>query len=153
MAITAQRTGIARDLGARGFTGELIDREHPAYEDARHVWNGSIDRRPFAIVRCHDTEDVAAAVRTGVALGLPLAVRVGGHSKAGHSTCDDGLVVDLSPMRQVRVDPEAAGAGRGRNPCSATSTKQPSSTGWPCPRGRCPTPASPASRWVVASAT
>jgi FAD/FMN-containing dehydrogenase len=107
MAVTAPFTGIGHDLGARGFTGELIDREHPAYEDARHVWNGSIDRRPIAIARCHDTEDVAAAVSVGVALGLPVAVRGGGHSMAGHSTCDDGLVVDLSPMRQVRVDPVA----------------------------------------------
>jgi FAD/FMN-containing dehydrogenase len=71
------------------------------------VWNGSIDRRPIAIACCHDTEDVAAAVSTGVALELPLAVRGGGHSIPGHSTCDDGLVVDLSPMRQVRVDPDA----------------------------------------------
>ena len=107
MAVTAPSTGIARDVRGRGFTGELIDRDHPAYESARQVWNGSIDRLPVAIARCHDAEDVAAAVSTGVGLGLPLAVRGGGHSVAGHSTCDDGLVVDLSPMRQVRVDPEA----------------------------------------------
>jgi FAD/FMN-containing dehydrogenase len=107
MTVTAQPTGIAHEFRARGFTGEVIDREHPAYDEARRVWNGSIDRRPIAIARCRDTEDVAAAVSTGVAHELPLAVRGGGHSIPGHSTCDDGLVIDLSPMRQVRIDPDA----------------------------------------------
>jgi len=107
MSVTSQITDLGRALRVRGFTGELIDREHPSYGDARRVWSGSIDRRPFAIARCHDSEDVAAAVTASVACDLPLAVRGGGHSIAGHSTCDDGLVIDLSPMRQVRVDPDA----------------------------------------------
>ena len=107
MSATALTTDLAGTLRRRGFTGELVDREHPCYEQARRVWSGSIDRRPLGVARCHDTEDVAAAVTTSVTLGLPLAVRGGSHSVAGHSTCDDGLVVDLSPMRQVRVDPDA----------------------------------------------
>jgi FAD/FMN-containing dehydrogenase len=107
MSATALHTDLARDLRSRGFTGQLIDREHGSYEASRRVWNGSIDRRPLAIARSCDTEDVAAAVTAGVALGLRLAVRGGGHSVAGHSTCDDGLVVDLSPMRRVSVDPES----------------------------------------------
>jgi FAD/FMN-containing dehydrogenase len=111
MAVTTQPINLAAAVRAHGFTGQFVDRDHPAYEDARRVWNGTIDRRPIAIARCHGPRDVAAAVRTGVALGLPLAVRGGGHSVAGHSTSDDGLVVDLSPMRTVQVDP---GARRAR---------------------------------------
>jgi FAD/FMN-containing dehydrogenase len=107
MSATAQSTHVKHALAARGFTGEVIDAEHPRYEAARRVWSGSIDRRPRAIARCNDAEDVAAAVMTAGAEQLPLAVRGGGHSVAGHSTCDDGLVVDLSPMRHVRVDPRA----------------------------------------------
>jgi FAD/FMN-containing dehydrogenase len=107
MATDTFTRDIGQQFSVRGFTGELIDPGHPAYEDARHVWSGSIDRRPAAIARCRDTDDVAAAVTATVALGLPLAVRGGGHSMAGHSTCDGGIVVDLSPMRAVTVDPVA----------------------------------------------
>jgi FAD/FMN-containing dehydrogenase len=107
MSAIAQTTDLGHVLRNRGFTGELIDREHTSYEDARQVWSGSIDRRPLAIARCHDSEDVAAAVTSAVMLDVPLAVRGGGHSAAGYSTCDDGLVVDLAPMRRVRVNPEA----------------------------------------------
>jgi FAD/FMN-containing dehydrogenase len=104
---TFTTTDLGLALRSRGFTGELIDRAHPAYETARRVWNGTINRRPLAIARCHDPEDVAAAVAASTALELPLAVRGGGHSIPGQSTCDDGLVIDLSPMRTVRVDPGA----------------------------------------------
>src|SRR4051812_41204055 len=108
MAIDTLTRDIGRQLTRRGFTGELIEPGHgAAYEQARHVWSGSIDRRPAAVARCLDGDDVAAAVSATIELGLPLAVRGGGHSMAGHSTCDDGVVVDLAPMRSVRVDPVA----------------------------------------------
>jgi FAD/FMN-containing dehydrogenase len=108
MAVDTLTRDIVRQLTRRGFTGELIEPQSGAsYEEARRVWSGSIDRRPAAVARCRDAEDVAAAVTATVELGLPLAVRGGGHSMAGHSTCDDGIVVDLSPMRSVRVDPVA----------------------------------------------
>src|SRR4051794_15050719 len=108
MAVDTLTRDIARQLTRRGFTGELIEPGHgTAYEQARRVWTGSIDRRPAAVARCHDGDDVAAAVTASIELGLPLAVRGGGHSMAGHSTCDGGIVVDLSPMRAVRVDPVA----------------------------------------------
>jgi FAD/FMN-containing dehydrogenase len=107
MTVQTLTNDVSRQLGRRGFTGELIVPADGGYEDARRVWSGSIDRRPAAIARCYDSEDVAAAVTGAAALGLPLAVRGGGHSVAGHGTCDDGVVVDLSPMRQVRVDPVA----------------------------------------------
>jgi hypothetical protein len=87
--------------------GELVHREHPDYEQARRVDNGSIDRHPELIVRCVDAADVIAALDVGREAGLDIAVRGGGHSVPGFGTVDDGLVLDLSPIRNVRVDPDA----------------------------------------------
>lgn len=86
--------------------GEVINREHPEYEQARMVDNGSIDRNPQLIVRCVDAGDVVAALAVGTEAGLDIAVRGGGHSVPGFGTVDDGLVIDLSPIRNVRVDPK-----------------------------------------------
>jgi hypothetical protein len=69
MAVTTQPISLAAAMHAHRFTRQYVDRDHPAYEDARRVWNGTIDRRPIAIARCHGPRDVAAAVRTGVAGG------------------------------------------------------------------------------------
>jgi FAD/FMN-containing dehydrogenase len=88
---------------AEHLTGEVITRDHPDYDTARRVWNGMIDRHPAMIARCADADDVATAVRFAVERGLPLAVRGGGHNVAGTAVCDDGVVVDLSAMRGVRV--------------------------------------------------
>jgi hypothetical protein len=85
--------------------GQVIDRRHPEYEAARRVWNGLIDRYPAVIVRCVDTADVAAAVRVAAELRPPVSIRGGGHQVAGSAVCDDGLVIDLSAMRGVEVDP------------------------------------------------
>jgi FAD/FMN-containing dehydrogenase len=90
----------------RNFHGELIERSHPAYGEHRRLWNGSIDRYPTVITRCADTADVCAAVRFARRLGMPLAVRSGGHSFPGLSVCDDGIVVDLHMMCEIHVDPE-----------------------------------------------
>jgi FAD/FMN-containing dehydrogenase len=90
----------------RNFHGELIERSHPAYGEHRRQWNGSIDRYPTVITRCADTADVCAAVRFARRLGMPLAVRSGGHSFPGLSVCDDGIVVDLHMMCEIHVDPE-----------------------------------------------
>jgi FAD/FMN-containing dehydrogenase len=87
------------------FRGEIVTPQDPAYEDARLVFNRLVDKRPALIARCLGTADVIAAVRHARAEGLPIAIRGGGHSVAGHGTCDDGLLVDLSPMRGVHVDP------------------------------------------------
>jgi len=89
------------------FRGELIRPSDPGYDGARRVWNAAVDRRPAVVARCTGTADVVAAVRFARAEGLEIAVRGGGHGVAGHGTVNDGLVVDLSPMRGVRVDPEA----------------------------------------------
>jgi FAD/FMN-containing dehydrogenase len=88
-----------------GFRGELIDAEHPEYDAARAVWNGMVDRRPRLIARCAGTADIAAAIRFARDRDLEIAVRGGGHNVAGTAVCDDGVVIDLSAMRAVLVDP------------------------------------------------
>jgi hypothetical protein len=90
-----------------GFRGELLGPEDPGYDDARGVWNGSIDRFPALIARCAGVADVIAAVKFAKDNGLLVAVRGGGHSYPGYSVCDGGLVIDLSLMKGIRVDPEA----------------------------------------------
>jgi FAD/FMN-containing dehydrogenase len=89
------------------FRGGLVRPGDPDYDRHRRIWNGSIDRRPALIARCAGVADVMAAVKFGRRSGLPVAVRGGGHSFPGLSMCDGGLVIDLSPMRGIRVDPEA----------------------------------------------
>jgi FAD/FMN-containing dehydrogenase len=95
-----------RELEA-AFRGAIVQPADPTYEDHRRVWNGSIDRRPALILRCTGVADVIAAVTFARRTGLLVAVRSGGHSFPGLSTCDGGIVIDLSPMKGVRVDPEA----------------------------------------------
>lgn len=88
-----------------GFRGRLITADHAGYDTARAVWNGAIDRRPHMIARCTGAADVSAAVRFARDAGLEIAIRGGGHNVAGTAVCDDGIVIDLSEMRAVRVDP------------------------------------------------
>lgn len=85
--------------------GELVRSGDVNYEQHRKVWNGSIDRFPALIARCAGAADVIAAVRFARAHGLLVAVRGGGHSFPGYSVCDGGMVIDLSLMKAVRVDP------------------------------------------------
>jgi hypothetical protein len=89
------------------FKGDLVRPRDSGYEDARAIWNGMVARKPGLIARCADVSDVQCAVRTASEAGILTAIRCGGHSLAGFSTCDGGLVIDLSRMRQVTVDPEA----------------------------------------------
>jgi FAD/FMN-containing dehydrogenase len=86
------------------FLGELLLPGDLRYDEARSIWNGRIDRRPALIARCVGAADVMAAVRFARDRVLPAAVRGGGHAVAGHALCDDGLVIDLSPMRGTRLD-------------------------------------------------
>jgi FAD/FMN-containing dehydrogenase len=88
-----------------GFRGDVITPGHPDYDQARAVWNATVDRRPRLIARCSGTADVVAAVRFARDGDLDIAVRGGGHNVAGTAVCDDGIVIDLSTMRSVAVDP------------------------------------------------
>ena len=85
--------------------GELIQRSDERYEEARKLYNGMIDKRPLMIARCVDVADVITAVNFGRDLDLLTAIRGGGHNGPGFGSCDDGLVIDLSMMKSVRVDP------------------------------------------------
>ena len=89
------------------FRGELIQPSDAAYDSARQVYNGMIDKRPQLIARCVDVADVMAAIQFGRDNQMLTAIRGGGHNGAGLGTCDDGLVIDLSRMKGIRVDPAA----------------------------------------------
>jgi FAD/FMN-containing dehydrogenase len=91
---------------AQTLRGQLIRPGDPSYDEARSIWNGAHDRRPALIVRCAGTADVIRAVEFALSEHLLVAVRGGGHSIPGFSTCDGGIVIDLSPMKGVVVDPE-----------------------------------------------
>ena len=94
-----------------GFEGWLMTPDDGGYDEARSVWNAAIDRRPKYIARCGGMSDVTACLRFARERELPIAVRGGGHGVAGAATCDDGLVIDLSTMKALQVDP-AARTGR-----------------------------------------
>jgi FAD/FMN-containing dehydrogenase len=94
-----------------GFRGQQISADEADYDTARAAWNGAIDRRPRLIARCSGTADVTTAVRFARKHDLEIAVRGGGHNVAGTAVCDDGIVIDLSAMRAVRIDPDRRTAG------------------------------------------
>src|SRR4051812_16682891 len=103
--MTSTRTAIAQAFDA-GFDGPTTVPGEAGYDRARAVWNGTVASRPALIAHCRSTSDVVAAVDLTRSAGLPLAVRAGGHSVAGFSSCDDGVVVDLRSMNKVTVDPQ-----------------------------------------------
>ena len=106
---------MGSDTSQIDLPGEVVRPGDPDYDRARAVFNGMIDRRPLAVVRCRAAADVAAGVAAARKHGLPLSVRGGGHNVAGNAVCDGGIMLDLSPMTSVDVDPQArtarAGAG------------------------------------------
>lgn len=108
MSTVAQGTidSDAVDQLKEAFRGELLGPADAGYDEHRKVWNGSIDRRPGLIARCEGVADVRSAVRFAAERDLLVAVRGGGHSFPGLSVCDDGMVIDLGPMKGIRVDPE-----------------------------------------------
>jgi hypothetical protein len=90
----------------RQFKGDLLRPSDPGYEEARTIWNGMVAREPAVVARCTDISDVQTAIRVATETRILTAIRCGGHSLAGFSTCDGGLVIDLSGMRDVTVDPD-----------------------------------------------
>jgi FAD/FMN-containing dehydrogenase len=105
--------GSGRDIASEaveqlrsGLRGTLLAPGAPGYDESRTIWNAMIDRRPALIARCTSAADVAAAVRFARDHDLLLAVRGGGHNIAGNAVCEGGLMIDLSPMKAVRVDPD-----------------------------------------------
>jgi FAD/FMN-containing dehydrogenase len=104
-AILPDRTGVA-SLTA-GIRGVVFRPGDDGYDEARKVWNGTIDRHPALIVRCAGTADVIACVNLARERELPIAIRGGGHNVAGSAVCDDGVVVDLTAMKGIEVDPGA----------------------------------------------
>lgn len=89
-----------------GFGGDVILPEDSNYDEVRQIWNAMIDRKPGMIARCTSAEDVVKAVNFGREHDLLISVRGGGHNIAGKALCDDGLLIDLSLMKQVKVDPD-----------------------------------------------
>jgi FAD/FMN-containing dehydrogenase len=101
-------TGLDESIGnlERSFGGKVVRPGGTEYEEARTLFNSMIDKRPALVAQCTGPEDVAAALGFGRRHGLEIAVRSGGHSVAGVSLCDDGLVIDVRPMKQIEVDPQ-----------------------------------------------
>src|SRR5499427_7069746 len=101
-----QKPAKLAEFGA-SLQGDLIEPGDVNYDEARALYNGMIDKRPRVIARCADVADVINAVNLGRDANLLIAIRGGGHNGPGLGSCDDGLVIDLSTMKGVRVDPEA----------------------------------------------
>src|SRR5262249_7762361 len=93
--------------------GTLLDASDPAYDEARTIWNAMIDRKPALIAQCFGAADVMNAVRLARDNNLLVSVRGGGHNIAGYAVCDGGLMIDLSPMKSVRIDVAAKKAWIG----------------------------------------
>jgi FAD/FMN-containing dehydrogenase len=104
--MTTAAEAARKDLGS-GFAGELIGPDQANYDEARAVYNAMIDKRPALIARCTNPDDVAKVVGFARERDLLLAVRGGGHNGGGLGTCDDGVVLDLSAIDDVQVDPQA----------------------------------------------
>ena len=101
--VKADQAGV--EAFRRQLSGVLVCRGEQGYEEARAVWNGMIDRRPAMIAYCANRQDVIEAVHFSRTTGILTAVRSGGHNIAGASLCEGGLVIDLSRMNRVTVDP------------------------------------------------
>jgi FAD/FMN-containing dehydrogenase len=113
MSATAIHENDAADFAAAvdrlrsGLRGEVLTENEDGFDSARAVWNAMIDRRPRLIVRCKGAVDVMDAVNFARDHNLPASIRGGGHNVAGHAVCDGGVMIDLSLMRSVWVDPQA----------------------------------------------
>ena len=121
---------------ASTFSGHLLKPADAGYEEARKVHNGLVDKRPALIARCRGVADVVDAVNLTRKLGLEVAVRGGGHNVAGRATIDGGLMIDLAPMKGIRVDPKSrSGARAGRRHLGRAQSRD--ATARPGGHGRC----------------
>lgn len=107
MTSTNQIEGTTIEAFSDQLRGDVLQQGDEGYEEASTIWNAMIDKEPAVIAQCSGTADVLAAVEFARDLDLPLAVKGGGHNVAGNALCDDGVVIDLSPMNAVEVDPDA----------------------------------------------
>ena len=150
--VTAISQAVRQELPE--FQGQLIGPDDTGYEEACKVYNAMIDKRPALIARCAGPEDVSRAVGFARDHGLLLAVRGGGHNGAGLGTCDDGVVIDLSLLKEIEVDPQAAHGSRRRAAARGErSTPRPTRPAWPRRAASSPRPASAGSRSAAALAT
>ena len=117
------------------FRGQVVLPDDPAYDRARAVWNATADARPAVVARCADAGDVVAAVRFAREWDLLVAVRGGGHSYPGFSTCDGGIVIDLSPMADVHVDPDRRLATAAGGALLGELDRRAQASGLACPTG------------------
>ena len=115
--------------------GRVITRSDSDYDEARAVYNAMHDRKPRAVIQCVDSADAMAAVAAGRDAGLDVAIRGGGHSVPGLGTVEDGLVIDLSKMKNVRVDPIKKVARVGAARRGVTSTMRLTRSAWRRPAG------------------
>jgi FAD/FMN-containing dehydrogenase len=130
---------------AAGQRGAVLDAGHPDYEQTRKLYNGMIDKHPLLIARCSDVGDVIAAVNFGRDNKLPIAIRGGGHNGPGFGSVDEGLVIDMSMMKGIRVDPASQTVRVGPAAPRGMSTTPPTPSARPCPLASSPPPASPGS--------
>ncbi len=98
---------MSRQVLADRLKGNVLEPSHDGYDEARRVWNARFQRRPDLVARCVDADDVAAAVTLARSEGLQISVKGGGHSYAGNTVADGGLLIDLSQMKAIQVDPES----------------------------------------------
>ena len=133
----------------RQFRGELLRPSDDGYEQARVIWNGMMAKTPGLIARCTDVADIQAALRAASSTYILTAVRCGGHSLAGHRSCDGGLMIDLSRMRAVRVEPEHRRASFAGGCLHGNIYLATHPTAWPFRRASCPTRERRDSSWAV----
>ena len=110
--------------------GELIEPKDAGYEEARKVYNAMISRKPALIAKCADVADVIAAIQFGQQHGVKVSIRGGGHNAGGLGVCDDGLVIDLSRIKYVHVDPTQKPCGSAAGAPGATLTTRRMRSGW-----------------------
>ena len=127
-----------------GVRGELLRPGDAGFDTARTVWNGMIDKTPALILRCAGVSDVIAAVTFARRHSLLVAVRGGGHNVSGNAVCDGGLVIDLSRMKGVRVDPARRTVRAEAGVTWGEYDRETQAFGPPAPAAPSPPPASPA---------